>query len=437
MKSIQQRLSAGLIGALVVAGLLLAQLGIWGFDRGLRAYLEDNLQDEAQELLAALVKSQEGVALDPARLSPSFQRPFSGHYFRIDTAAQTLRSRSLWDSEFERPQALGLQAQLGDGPQDQRLLVYRADYRRHGQPISVSVAQDYTPILHSFRRIQWAGLGLGALVLLLIVLAQRITVRRALRPLEQVRQQLEQLQRGQRSELDTQAPRELEPLVAQINHLQSHTQDTLKRSRDALGNLGHALKTPLAVLISLSARNELREHPEVAQTLREQLQNIEQRLARELGRARLAGEALPSAWFDCAKELPNLFETLHMIHPRRLELSWQAPTELLIKRDREDVLELLGNLLDNACKWAQSTVQLTLEQQGKMLVIAIDDDGPGISPERRQSVLERGTRLDEQVAGHGLGLGIVRDIASAWGAQLQLKDSPLGGLRVELTLAAG
>lgn len=124
---------------------------------------------------------------------------------------------------------------------------------------------------------------------MLILIAQRYTVRRALKPLEQVRQQIAQLQQGQRSELDTQVPEELEPLVAQINHLLAHTEDTLKRSRNALGNLGHALKTPLAVLISLAGREELAAHPALRATLREQLEQIEQRLSRELGRARLAG----------------------------------------------------------------------------------------------------------------------------------------------------
>ena len=134
-----------------------------------------------------------------------------------------------------------------------------------------------------------------------------------------MREQIAQLQQGRRTELDSQVPQELEPLVAQVNHLLSHTEDTLKRSRNALGNLGHALKTPLAVLVSLSEREELRDQPELQATLREQLAQIRQRLERELGRARLAGEALPGAHFDCAAELPGLFSTLGMIHSHGLK----------------------------------------------------------------------------------------------------------------------
>ena len=434
MKSIQRRLSLGLASVLIVVGLILAQSSLWLFDHSLRRYLREDLKDETQTLLVALVRGQNGVQLDERRLDPTFQRPFSGHYFRIDFADETWRSRSLWDRDLPKPARAGLQDGLGDGPRGQLLLVYRGDYQRFGQRFSISVAQDYTPILESFRRLQWLGLGLGAAALLLILLAQRYTVRSALRPLERVREQIAQLQQGRRTELDSQVPQELEPLVAQVNHLLSHTEDTLKRSRNALGNLGHALKTPLAVLVSLSEREELRDQPELQATLREQLAQIRQRLERELGRARLAGEALPGAYFDCAAELPGLFSTLGMIHSHGLKLEWQAEPGLCLPWDREDLLELLGNLLDNACKWADAEVRLSLVQEGEGYRLWVDDDGPGIAAERREAVLGRGTRLDEQVAGHGLGLGIVRDMVEAWGGSLSLEDSPLGGLRVAISL---
>src|SRR5690606_30062981 len=166
---------------------------------------------------------------------------------------------------------------------------------------------------------------------------------------------------------------ELDPLVAQINHLLSYTEDTLKRSRNALGNLGHALKTPLAVLVSLADREELRDQPELRETLREQLAQIQQRLGRELGRARLAGEALPGAHFDCAQELPGLFNTLAMIHDRGLDLDWDAPEGLRLPWDREDLLELLGNLLDNACKWAETQVNLTIRGGEGGYSLTVDD----------------------------------------------------------------
>lgn len=262
-------------------------------------------------------------------------------------------------------------------------------------------------------------------------------MRRALRPLDCVRHQVKQLQQGQRTELDSQVPDELAPLVQQINRLLLHTEDTLKRSRNALGNLGHALKTPLAVLFSINARRELQQHPELVDSMRGQLNNIRQRLARELGRARLAGEALPGAHFDCAEELPLLFTTLQQIHGRELHMQWHtAPDNLRLPWDREDLLELLGNLLDNAGKWAEKRVQLSISQESSTIILTVDDDGPGIDPGQRDEVLSRGTRLDEQVAGHGLGLGIVRDIVEHLAGDLRLDTSPLGGLRVVISLPA-
>ncbi len=434
MRSIQRRLSLGLVGVLLVVGVGLAQGSLWLFDRALRDSLHNDLRDRAQGLLIALARGPQGLQLDEQRLDPSYKRPFSGRYFRIDFDETHWRSRSLWDRALQWPATQGLQEELGQGPRGQRLLVYRADYRRFGQEVAITVAMDYTPVLSRFDHIRWLGLGLGGAALLVLLLAQRYTVRRALRPLEQLRCQIVQLQQGQRAALDRDVPEELEPLVDQVNHLLRHTEETLRRSRHALGNLGHALKTPLAVLFSLGAREALRAHPELKAALEEQLRQIERRLARELGRARLAGDVLPGAHFACDEELPALFATLGMIHDRGLDLDWQAPPGLRLPWDREDLFELLGNLLDNACKWAVSRVRLELAREVGGFLLRVDDDGPGVEEARRQAVLGRGARLDEQVDGHGLGLGIVRDIVESWRGRLTLEDSPLGGLRVAIEL---
>jgi signal transduction histidine kinase len=278
------------------------------------------------------------------------------------------------------------------------------------------------------------GLGLGAL--LLLVLLQRYLVARALQPLEQVRAQIAQLQQGQRTTLDAQLPQELQPLVQQINHLLNHTEDTLTRSRNALGNLGHALKTPLAILFSLANRQELNSQQELRDNLRSQLTHMQERISRELGRARLAGEALPGAYFICAAELPDLVSTLAQIHGQHLTIEWSAADNLRLPWDRQDILELLGNLLDNACKWAQQKVMLDITQDKNYFILTIDDDGPGIAPELRAQVLQRGARIDEQIQGHGLGLGIVRDIIEHCKGELSLHESPLGGLQVAIRLPA-
>lgn len=434
MKSIQARLSLGLVAVLVVVGVVLAQLTLWLFEAGLQRYLENGLRKESENLLVALVRGPSGLQLDERRISAAYQRPFSGYYFRIDFDNGTWRSRSLWDLDMPKPSAPGLSDSHELGPEGQQLLALRADYRRLGQDISISVAQDYSPVREGFRRMQQIGLGMGLVALILVLVLQRVTVKRSLRPLERARQQIAQLQQGQRSQLDAEVPVELAPLVGQINHLLSHTEDSLRRSRNALGNLGHALKTPLAVLLSLASSARLEGLPDVREQMRAQLEHIQQRLARELNRARLAGDALPGAQFDCDAELPGLLGTLGMIHGEGLLLERDVPPGLLLPWDREDVLELLGNLLDNACKWADCEVRLGIAPSDGGYRLWVDDDGPGIPESQRLQVLERGSRLDEQVDGHGLGLGIVRDIVEAWGGQLALLQSPLGGLRVSIDL---
>ncbi|QVM93199.1 sensor histidine kinase [Pseudomonas entomophila] len=434
MKSIQARLSLGLVAVLVVVGLALAQLTLWLFEAGLQRYLETGLRQESENLLVALVRGPSGLQLDERRISSAYQRPFSGYYFRIDFDQGTWRSRSLWDLDMPKPGKPGLDDGHELGPEGQHLLAYRGDYRRLGQDISISVAQDYSPVREGFRRMQQIGLGMGLVALVLVLVLQRITVTRSLRPLERARRQIAQLQQGQRSQLDAEVPSELQPLVDQINHLLAHTEDSLRRSRNALGNLGHALKTPLAVLLSLASSERLQALPEVRAQMREQLEQIQQRLARELNRARLAGDALPGAQFDCDAELPGLLATLGMIHGEGLLLERDVAPGLLLPWDREDLLELLGNLLDNACKWADSEVRLGIAATKAGYRLWVDDDGPGIPEAQRLQVLERGSRLDEQVDGHGLGLGIVRDIVEAWDGRIALLESPQGGLRVSIEL---
>lgn len=436
LNSIQQRLSISLIAVLILVGLLLAQMSLWLFDQGLRRYLENHLHDEAELLVAALARGANGIELDQQRISASYHRPFSGHYFCIHIDDQQWRSRSSWDFSLPEPEQQGLTEGLVDGPQAQQLLIARADYRHFGKNVLIVVAQDYTPMLDSFRRVQWIGSGFGLGALILLVLLQRYLVARALQPLEQVRSQIAQLQQGQRAQLDAQVPQELQPLVQQINHLLHHTEGNLTRSRNALGNLGHALKTPLAILFSLANRQELNNHQELRDNLRSQLTHMQERISRELGRARLAGEALPGAYFVCAAELPDLISTLEQIHGRQLTISWSAADNLRLPWDRQDILELLGNLLDNACKWAQHKVALTITQNKNDFIVTVDDDGSGIAPELRAQVLNRGARIDEQMQGHGLGLGIVRDIVEHCSGELSLHQSPLGGLQVVIRLPA-
>ena len=190
MKSIQRRLSLGLVSVLLISGLVVGQVSLWLFENGLQRYLESGLQNDSENLLIALSRGPQGLQLDERRLSPAYQRPFSGHYFSIEFGDTHWRSRSLWDAQLPRPDQPGLNPELQPGPEGQMLLVLRSDYHRLGQAVTITVAQDYTPIRESFRQVQRIGLGMGVLALIVILLLQRVTVRRALRPLERARQQI-------------------------------------------------------------------------------------------------------------------------------------------------------------------------------------------------------------------------------------------------------
>lgn len=182
MKSIQRRLSLGLISVMVIVGVVLAQTSLWLFETGLQRYLEAGLRNDAENLLVAMVRGPNGLQLDEQHVSPAYQRPFSGHYFRVDFADTHWRSRSPRDQELPRLPEVGIKGNLQLGPEGQQLLVLRSDYKRFGQLISISVAQDYTPVRESFRLMRQIGLVLGLAALLLVLVLQRVTVRRALRP---------------------------------------------------------------------------------------------------------------------------------------------------------------------------------------------------------------------------------------------------------------
>ncbi|NMY88869.1 ATP-binding protein [Pseudomonas oryzihabitans] len=437
MRSIQARLRGGLVAILLVAGLVLVLGGAWLVDHALRRYLETGLRGETENLLAALVRGPHGLQLDEGRLGSLYTRPLSGRYFLIEIPALDIRwrSRSLWDAQLQAPPRSGLSETLADGPSGQRLLTYRADYQRYGQTVRVVVADDYNPLLTNLTRILALGALLGLATLLLVLLLQRLIVRRALRPLDQVREQIAQLHQGRRSTLDAGVPIELAPLVEEMNALLRHTEDGLKRARHGIGNLGHALKTPLAVLTSLAERPELQALPEQREVLREQLARIRQRLERELRRARLAGEALPGAHLDAA-ELRELCRLLNRLHGEHLRFDCHLPEGLRLPWDREDLLELFGTLLDNAGKWADRQVRLEVAQREEGYLIRIEDDGPGVPEAQREAIHERGSRLDEAVAGHGLGLGIAKDIVEGCAGTLALETSRLGGLAVVIRLPA-
>ena len=434
MRSIGARLGISLFVSLLLAGVLVGQGALWWLEREQRRISAGQLRDEAASVLAAMVPGPDGLVLEQEMLDPAYRRPLSGRYFVVLIDGQRWRSRSLWDARLPLPENPGMDTELLPGPDGQSLLRYRTRFRRDGQDLTVVVAQDYAPQQASFRDTRTAALLAWVVVLVALALVQQWLIRRGLKPLNAARRQIEQLRGGQRAELDQDVARELRPLVTEINRLQRHMEQQLDRSRHALGDLGHALKTPLAVLRN-RCDTELRQRaPELHALLLAQLDQIEANVRRALGRARVAAGATAATRFEPGQDLEALADTLRRAHRKPLNLVVQGTGLPPLAVERGDMLELLGNLLDNACKWAAGEVRLTLARDGGLLTVTVDDDGPGIPPSRREQVLQRGRRLDERVAGDGLGLAIVSDTVAAYGGQLTLTDSPLGGLRVRLTL---
>ena len=420
MRSIGARLGISLFVSLLLAGVLVGQGALWWLEREQREISAGQLRDEAASVLAAMVPGPDGLVLEQEMLDPAYRRPLSGRYFVVLIDGQRWRSRSLWDARLPLPENPGMDTELLPGPNDQSLLRYRTRFRRDGQDLTVVVAQDYAPQQASFRDTRTAALLAWVLVLAALALVQQWLIRRGLKPLNAARRQIEQLRGGQRAELDQDVARELRPLVTEINRLQRH--------------MGHALKTPLAVLRT-RCDTELRQRaPELHALLLAQLDQIEANVRRALGRARVAAGATAATRFEPGQDLEALADTLRRAHRKPLNLVVHGTGLTPLAVERGDMLELLGNLLDNACKWAAGEVRLTLARDGGLLTVTVDDDGPGIPPSRREQVLQRGRRLDERVAGDGLGLAIVSDTVAAYGGQLTLTDSPLGGLRVRLAL---
>ena len=430
MNSIARQLGGGLLVVLLATVVLVGQGGIWLFDRALRDYLSTDLQRETDALLAALTPAPTGLYLDLRRVSPDYQRPFSGRYFVVQTS-ERWRSRSLWDQRLPLD-AEDLHNTLVPGPAGQQLLVRSGTFDKLGEPVRISVAMDYQPLLQAFEQARLWLWGLGGVAVLVSLLIQQGLLRRALRPLHRARDELAEWHAGQRLVLSDDVPQELLPLVQEVNRLGAQVEQIIQRSRKGVGDLGHALKTPLAVSESLLARSDLEQAGKAA--IAAQLQEIRSQLERALQRSRLAPESQVGKRFNAQQDLHWLIDSLRQIHGERVRIEHRQPEAQDWPFEREDMLELLGNLLDNACKWAAGQVRLDWQLSAEALWLRVEDDGPGITREDRQKVLRRGTRLDESVTGHGLGLAIVGDLVEVYGGELVLGDSDLGGLAVRVSL---
>lgn len=441
MKSIQARLNGGLALSLIAVFVILGIGVSFSFRMLAENYILSRLEHDAESLLTALVlrPREEPIGLRGDRLNPVYQRAFSGHYYRIEVNGTVLRSRSLWDQDLTVPavQTGESVALRMDGPEEQLLLVRVGGYQKAGRTVIVAVAEDLSPIRAEVRQFQirYALFGLAALAVLLFL--QRHILRRGLAPLASTRAELLELERGERRQLGEEVPDEVQPLVRQINRLLASLQQRLQRSRNALGNLAHALKTPLTLLGQIADRDDHFRDPATATQARALVEKIRTLTERELKRARLAGAASGGERLDLGQELEALAGVLRQLYrDRALSINVMHPAEMRFAADREDMRELFGNLLDNACKWAKSHVRVAADVTTAGIRVVIEDDGPGRNDDELARLNQRGVRVDEDSApGHGLGLAIVQDVLDDYGGRLTLgRSAELGGFRAEVAL---
>jgi signal transduction histidine kinase len=327
-----------------------------------------------------------------------------------------------------------------DGPAGQSLRIAAQDVILPGSglPFVFAVAGDraemQTEIDRFERLLSWSLAVLGAGLILAIV----ILVRFGLAPLRRVSQALADIRSGRADRLEGVFPTEIKPLADELNALVEHNASLLERARRHVGNLAHALKTPISVLTNEAAAPE----GPSSESLKKQLTIMRGQVDHHLARARMAATGgLLTSRTPIAQVLGDLARTLKRIYGERgLEIEVDAPAILAFRGETEDFEELAGNLMDNACKWAKTAVRVSAQLEdgvgGARLKIAVEDDGPGISAEKLKLVTKRGTRLDETVPGSGLGLSIVRDLATLYGSTLELTRSEMGGLKAELHLPA-
>ncbi len=399
------------------------------------------------------------LVLRPQLGEPRFTQPLSGWYWQIGTPDHPLdRSSSLWDQTLPLPPAVSDQPQGGPwtgawtgawtgpwtgditGPQGQslRLLVRAITLPDVEAPLLFAVAGDRAEIRAQRQRFdRLLALALGGLFLGLLG-ALLLQVRIALAPLRRIESGLAAIRAGSARRLEGRLPTELQPLALELNALLDHGEALIERARTHVGNLAHGLKTPLAVLHNEAERSDGALAALVGRQVAQMRRLVDHHLAR--ARAMATGQVL-GARTDVLPVLGDLARTLERIHADRhpggaLAIEVACPPGLAFRGARQDLEEMLGNLLDNACKWAAHGVRVEAQRQAGRLLVTIDDDGPGLPAERRAEVLERGRRLDEQVPGSGLGLAIVADIALLYGGRLALDTAPAGGLRVHLDLPA-
>lgn len=441
MRSLLAPLVIGLILSLAVMFGVQWSVVDAAVDTLMKDYVASELEQDADEFFSSLIDVPGGeVTLALTHFDPVFLSSSSGRYYQVLTdGAGHLRSPSLGDQLLiSKPLSPGQRSVSSiTGPMKQDLLLSATGYAFQGRQVTIAVAADMKPIRTSFDRLMKRYTQVSLLMFTLLVGLQVIIVRLALAPLRGVQADVGRLERGEIRQLSQRVPTEVLPLVREVNRLLDLLTRRLARSRESLGNLAHALKAPLTLLTHMAEDDHVRRHPTLGPQMAEQLGILSARIDSELRRARVAGGRTTGAPLDLIMEIDSLSATMRKLYrERQLEIICRADPGAQFQGDREDLLELCGNLLDNACKWATSRVLVTV-RNGHGMVLTVADDGPGCSPEGRRQIATRGVRLDEATIGHGLGLSIVNGIAASYGAEMHFgRSQELGGFEVTVAFPA-
>lgn len=431
--------------ALAAGGWVLSET----FGSAMRDNFDTSLQVDLDGLIAAAEPDANGsINLREQYLNRRFERAYSGLYWQIEPQGlPVMFSRSLFDRTLHPHDLSNVQGFMwgyADGPLDQRLRVLvkplkfpvtatkdPKDYKAYTFSVAGDLASVDAAIAEFNSAIVWSFLAL----LLGLVLAVFVQVRVGLQPLRQVEKSLARIRDGSAQRLEGHFPAEIAPLASELNSLIEHSSEVVGRARAHVSNLAHFLKTPLTVL---AAEAEASPGP-LAEAVRKQVGVMRRQVDHYLTRARTAG-ALNVLGNRTAVSpvLEDLARVLRRIHAERgIAIDVICPEELYFRGERQDLEEMAGNLMDNACKWARSRIAVrAVRLEGRMFRLTVADDGPGLAPEDRGRVLGRGERLDESVPGSGLGLSIVRDIAKLYGGGLTLEKADFGGLAAALSLPA-
>jgi signal transduction histidine kinase len=462
--SLQWRvLLATLTGLAVALALAWVMLNSLFRDHATQAFQAD-LQAHLEQLTARLEFDAQGQPqIDATTLSdPRWQKPYSGRYWQLDARrtagglqSGVLRSRSLWDQALSLPNDVvpdgAVHMHQLTGPTGEPVLALERSVRATETRADVwtlvvaADARDTQRAIDHFGGALAASLGV---LLVLLGLAAVAQVWFGLAPLRALQQAVADLGEGRTTRLQGHFPAEIQPLADDFNRTLQRQEDGLARARTQAGNLAHALKTPLAVMLQAAQSAATAGPPsavdELASLVREQVARARQHVDWHLSHARASASArVPGIRAEVAPAVAGLFRVMARVHVQRgLHLAWaEAAPGLAFAGEVQDLQEMLGNLIDNACQWAHTQVSVSAGQRlpmapedGAMLTVVVADDGPGIPPAHRQDMLTRGARLDEAVPGSGLGLAIVADLAALYGGQLTLAQSELGGLAATLTL---